>query len=211
MKNLGVYLDNTLSMESHVNNLCKTLYFHLRRISKILKFLTLDAANKLAVSFILSRLDYCNSLLSGLSDKILSKLQRIQNCAARMVLRKSKHESSSRLLKSLHWLPVKARIEYKLCIICYNVLHSKYTPTYLKQLLRPYTPPRSLRSSKSSLLAVPRYKLLTFGGRSFSVLAPKFWNSLPKNIRLSGSIFIFKKSLKTHLFTKYLPNACLSN
>ena len=100
-------------MEMQVNQLCKVLYFQLRRISKIRSFLTVDAANTLAVAFILSRLDYCNSLLSGRPDRKLAKLQCIQNSAARLVLHKPRHESATPFLKILHWLPVKARIEYK--------------------------------------------------------------------------------------------------
>ena len=68
VRNLGVLLDQSFSMKIQVNQLCKVLYFQFRRISKISSFLTVDAANALAVAFILSRLDYCNSLLAGLPD-----------------------------------------------------------------------------------------------------------------------------------------------
>ena len=204
VKNLGVFLDSSLSMDSHVNNLCKTLYFHLRRISKIRKYLTVDAANKLAVSFIMSRLDYCNSLLAGLSEKKISKLQRIQNCAARMVLRKSRRDSASGLLRSLHLLPVKARIEYKICCLCYQVLYTSNAPLYLKHILKLYTPSRLLRSRKSRQLFVPRYVLDNYGKRSFSIFGPKLWNSLPLHIKESKNVSIFKNKLKTHLFRKFL-------
>ena len=205
VKNLGVYLDSSLSMEQHINNLCKTLFFHLRRISKIRNFLTINAANKLVVSFILSRLDYCNSVLAGLSDKKMSKLQRIQNCAARMVLKKSRKDNATALLRSLHWLPVKARIEYKICSICYQILHSKTSPSYLKNSIKIYKPPRLLRTQHLNLLVVPRYKLNNYGKRSFSILGPKLWNSLPFSARVSPNICNFKTALKTHLFKKFLP------
>ena len=105
-KNLGVFLDESLSMEIHISHLCRVLYFHLRRLSKIRPFLTVDAANKLAVSLVLSRLDYCNALLAGLPDERLARLQRVQNHAARIVLRKSRRDSATALLKILHWLPI---------------------------------------------------------------------------------------------------------
>ena len=172
VRNLGVFLDESLSMEMQVNQLCKVLYFQLRRISKIRSFLTVDAANTLAVAFILSRLDYCNFLLAGLPDHKLAKLQRIQNSAARLVLRKPRRESATPLLKILHWLPVKARIEYKVSTLCYQCLNSVAMPSYLCEL-QTYKPTRTLRSQDSSLLVVPQFSLNTYGKRSFFC----YWSS----------------------------------
>ena len=131
VRNLGVLLDQSFSMKIQVNQLCKVLYFQLRRISKIRSFLTVDAANALAVAFILSRLDYCNSLLAGLPDHKLTKLQRIQNSAARLVLRKPRRESTTPLLKIPHWLPVKATTEYRVSTLCYQCLNSATLPPYV--------------------------------------------------------------------------------
>ena len=100
-RNLGVFLDESLSMEMQVNRLCEVLYFHLCKISKIRSFLTVDAADALAVAFILSRLDYCNSLLVGLPDHKLAKLQRIQNSAAILILRKPRLKSAIPLFNIL--------------------------------------------------------------------------------------------------------------
>ena len=124
VRSLGVCLDSILTMEAHVRYLCTVLYLQLRRIGKIRHLLTVDATNKLCVSFILSRLDYCNALFSHLSAKHISKLQRIQNCAARLVLRQDKHCSATGLLKTLHWLPVRARVEYKLATLSFKCLSS---------------------------------------------------------------------------------------
>ena len=96
-RNLGVFLDESLSMEMQVNRLCKVICFHLRKISEIRSFLNVDPADTLAVAFILSRLDYCNSLLVGLPDHKLAKLQRMQNSAARLVLRKPQLKSATPL------------------------------------------------------------------------------------------------------------------
>ena len=203
VRSLGVCLDSTLTMEAHVRYLCTVLYLQLRRIGKIRHLLTVDATNKLCVSFILSRLDYCNALFSHLSAKHISKLQRIQNCAARLVLRQDKHCSATGLLKTLHWLPVRARVEYKLATLSFKCLSSS-APLYLSQLLSPYTPTRTLRSQNAHLLTVPSFNLQTFGKKSFSVAAPLLWNSLPLSLRKSDSLATFKKHLKTHLFQKYL-------
>ena len=106
-------------------------------------FLSTYAANKLAVSFILSRLDYCNSLLAGIPDYKLNKLQRIQNHIARLVLRKSRPASATALLRTLHWLPVKARIQYKIACLCFQCIYQNNKPPYISNLLHPYYPSRT--------------------------------------------------------------------
>ena len=177
--------------------LCKVLYFQLRRISKMHSFLTVDASNTfvtLTAAFTPSHLDYCNSLLAGLPDHKLAKLQRIQNSAARLVLRKPWHESTTPFLKILHWQPVKARIEYKVCTLYYQCLNSVAVPSYLCELLQTYKPTRSrtLRSQDSSLLVVPQFSLNTYGKRLFSVYGPATWNSLPVHVRQSQCLVTLK-------------------
>ena len=151
----------------HILYLCCILFCQLRRIGKkIRSFLSSDAANKLAVSLILSRLHYCNSLLAGIPDNKLNKLQRIQNHAARLVLHKSRHASVTALLRTVHWLPVKARIQYKLACLCFQCIYQNSMPPYISDL-HPYCPFRTQRSLDTSLLTVPRFSLETFGKRSF--------------------------------------------
>ena len=154
-------------MDAHIKYLCRILFCQLRRIGKIRSFLSTDAANKLAVSLILSRLDCCNSLLDGIPGNKLNKLQCIQNRAARLVLHKSRHASASRLLRTLHWLPMKARIHYKIACLCFRCIYQNSMPPYISDLLHPYCPSRTLRSLGASLLTVPCFSLETFGKRSF--------------------------------------------
>ncbi|KAK7094816.1 hypothetical protein V1264_006316 [Littorina saxatilis] len=92
VKSLGVFLDSTLSMQTHISFIIKTCFFHLRRIASIRRYLTHDACVKLVVSLIFSRLDYCNSLLAGLPASSIHGLQRVQNAAARLTLRKTKRD-----------------------------------------------------------------------------------------------------------------------
>ena len=122
LSSLGLTIDNTLSMRMYVLSVCKLAYFELRRISSIRHLLSTSATKTLVCSFVLSRLDYCNSVLAGSPHYLIDKLQRVQNNAARLVLRKRKRDHASPLLSSLHWLPISSRIQYKVCSLTYSLL-----------------------------------------------------------------------------------------
>ena len=139
-------------MDVHIKHLCFILFCQLRRLGEIRPFLSTDAANNLAVSLVLTRLDYCNSLLAGLPDNKLNKLQRIQKHAARIVPRKPRHVNATSLLITLHWLPDKARIQYKIANLCFPCLSHNTMSPYLSDLLHPYQPSRMLHSLDTSLL-----------------------------------------------------------
>ena len=190
-----------MSVELHTKNVCRSAYFELRRISTIRHLLSADSTKTLVSAFVLSRLDYCNSLLSG-CPKHLEKLQKVQNSAARLVLKAHKRDHVSPLLRTLHWLPIQARIEYKLSTLCHSFF-SDTAPVYLSDLLRVYSPSRQLGSSSDSrTLSIPHIK--TFGHCSFSHATPSVWNSLPHEIGHIQSTIAFRTALKTHLFKSYL-------
>ena len=200
VKSLGVYLDSTLSMQSHISFLTKTCFYHLRCIAAIRPYLTQEACVKLVISLLFSRIDYCNSLLAGLPASSLQGLQRVQNCAARLVLKKKRSEHITPLLRSLHWLPINNRITYKLASICYKCLNDS-APEYLRSCLELYTQSRPLRSASDALtLRIPRVKLVSAGQRAFSYTGPSAWNPLPLQLRQSPSFDSFRSWLKTQLF-----------
>lgn len=105
------------------------------------------------------------------------------------------------MLASLHWLPVKARADFKVLLLTYKALHG-LAPTYLSDLVLPYIPTRTLRSQDAGLLIVPRISKQTAGGRAFSYRAPFLWNGLPTNVRDADSVSTFKSLLKTYLFSR---------
>ena len=148
--------------------------------------------------FVISRLDYCNSLLYGIPEESLDKLQKVQNAAARLIYGVRKHDHVTHLLKNLHWLPIRYRIQFKIALITFKTLNGN-GPEYLAELLIPLQQNRALRSSHKNMLKVPKIKLKYGGDRSFSVAAPRIWNSLPNSIK-SHSEHLFKEALKTHLF-----------
>ena len=129
-RNLGVIFDQDLSFNSHIKQISRTAFFHLRNIAKIRSILSQSDAEKLVHAFVTSRLDYCNSLLSGCPSNSLKSLQLIQNAAARVLTGTSKRDHISPSLASLHWLPIKSRIEFKTLLLTYKALNGQ-TPSYI--------------------------------------------------------------------------------
>ena len=142
-------------------------------------------------SFVLSRLDYCNSLLIDITSDQMYRLQKIQNHAAKVVFHKSKHEHVTPLLKKLHWLPVKERILFKIATFVFRFFDGTLPP-YLSSCLSVYTPSRTLRSSSDEkALSCAKWKLKGFGLWLFTVQVPLVWNSLPPHIRHSCSCLLY--------------------
>mgnify|MGYP001552403918 CR=1 FL=1 len=198
-RNIGVIFDSTVEMVAQVHQVTKSCYLHLRAISKIRKYLTTDAAEKLVHAFVTSRLDCNNSVLYGTAEYLMDKLQLIQNNAARVITQKKKHDHITSTLMSLHWLPVRYRIQYKVLLLAYKSQNNK-APVYLSDLLEPYVPSRSLRSDQQHRLVQPKARTKKYGDRALSTCAPKLWNDLPYSIKCAETVECFKTQLKTHLF-----------
>ena len=198
-RNLGVIFDSDLDMKAQVDKVCQLAYLELRRIGSIRKYLTEEATKTLVSSLVLSRLDYCNSLMAGLPKYLIQKLQKVMHYAARLIYRVPMYHSASDLLSELHWLTIENRIKYKVSCLCFSVITGS-APPYLSDLLELYTPARKLRSSSDTrTFKVPR-RNKQLGERAFSHFGPVVWNSLPHSVRHSSSLPSFKKNLKTYLF-----------
>ena len=131
---LGLTLDCYLTMNAHVSNIARICYIKLRRLASIRRSLTNTATATLLFAFILSRIDYCNTLLFGSTLDVTSHLQRIQNYAARVIFLLPKSSNINIHLKSLHWFPVKVRSTYKIACLCYQY-HSSTAPSYVTDML----------------------------------------------------------------------------
>ena len=200
-RNLGVMFDSAFNMKSIVSKLCQAAYYHPHRIRAIRGCLTQHATELLVHALVISRLDYGNILLYGLPDLLLDKLQRAQNAAARVVVKASRYDHVTPILETLHWLPVRYRIQYKIILTTYKASHL-LAPGYLSDLLEFYQPIRTLQSSSESLLVVSRAHLRHFGDRAFCIAAPHLWKDLPRNMRTCDSLYQFKRLLKTYLFKR---------
>ena len=155
------------------------------------------AAAGVVAAVVISRLDYCNSVFTGLPADQIARLQRVQNNAARLVVKKRRRDHAMPLLKELHWLPVKCRCQYKIATLAYRCSKGSLPP-YLSSSLCTYELSCSLRSSNEKLLKIPKQNLKSFGQRSFSFMAPSLWNSLPATLRnvptLSQKNFLFAQA-----------------
>ena len=191
--------DCRLTFENFVSQKCRAASYALYRIGKIRAFLDRSTTEKLVHAFVLCHIDFCNSLLFGLPQRQIKKLQTIQNSAARLVTRTRKYESITPVLRNLHWLPVHSRILFKLLVFAYECFHD-IAPSYLCELLSLYRPTRTLRSSSKSLFIVPPTSTKTYGERSFMHASSVLWNSLPDSMRNHNNLNKFKVSLKTYLF-----------
>ena len=189
-------------MNAHVTNIARTCYFELRRLASIRRFLTNTATATLLSAFVLSRIDYCNSLLIGSTHDVTSHLQRIQNYAARVILCLPKSSSITTHLKSLHCLPVKVRSTYKIACLCYHC-HSSTAPSYVADMM--HIKPSHTRITCSSshtmpLLNRPAQSKATLGDRSFPFASSSVWNSIPNDVRCAPSLSSSKFRLNKFLF-----------
>ncbi len=177
----------------------KSCFFQLRLLAKVKPILSSKNFEKVIHAFITSRLDYCNSLYFGIGQTALSRLQRVQNAAARLLTSTKKRDHITPVLRSLHWLPVRYRVNFKILLLVFKSLNG-LAPAYLSDLLTEHRPFLSLRSSNQRLLSIPKSRLKCRGDRAFSVAAPTLWHALPLCIRSAPSISDFKSMLKTYLF-----------
>ena len=99
-------------MNSHINKVCNASFYYLYNIRQIRKHLSHDSSETSIHAFVSSRLDYCNSLLYGLPQVQIDKIQRVQNAAARLIFEQPKFCHITPVLSQLHWLPIKYHIEF---------------------------------------------------------------------------------------------------
>ena len=150
------------------------------------------------MALIISRLDYANSALYGVTDYLLKKLQLAQNNAARLVRKLKKYDHITPVLKDLHWLPVKSRIIFKVLSIVHSAMHTDACPSYIQELVTHYAPPRALWSVTDGMLLFvsSTHQCLVAGDNAFSVRRPRLWNDLPLSLRETQSQTTFKENSK---------------
>jgi hypothetical protein len=200
---LGVTIDSELTMQPYIKIIAKSCFYQLRQLWSIRKCISTNVAKTLVQSFVCSKIDYCNSVLYGVSQTNLRCLQSVLNGAARLVARRRKYDHISDAMRvDLHWLPISQRIEFNICTYVYKCIHG-LAPSYLMNYctgVSSHGGRSRLRSAANGDLIVPRFKS-TLGARGFAIAGPKLWNSLPSSLRDPILSFeVFGNVLKTHLF-----------
>ena len=196
--NLGYFYDSTMKGCTHINKLSSMLYITIKRISRIRYTIDLDTTKTLVQALVTMKLDYCNSLMLGTPGYNISKLQHIQNAAARVVYGKRFVLHITPYLKELHWLKVRERITYKIACLMYKCVNGT-APKYLQELVLK-THNTALRSSSQLKLPISKSNLSFIHKSSFSSMGPRTCNSLSQHLRCAENLDTFKGLLKTHLF-----------
>ena len=195
-KNLGVILDDELSFKEQVSKLVSSCFIVIRKLSKIRDFLTYEQLRSAVSSLVFMKLDYCNSLYYGINADLINKMQSVQNSAARLVRGKSRFQGSTAdFIRECHWLPIKERIVFKICLLVHKCLYST-APKCLSEMME------RVKSTRTMKLVQSTYKT-AFGERCFGRVGPKIWNLLPLELRSEADEGDFKKNLKTFLFNGF--------
>ena len=173
VRDLGVFLDSDLTMQAHVGHITRVCFKMLRQIRVVAAHLPSFATKALVTSLVLSKLDYCNSVMVGLPKTLTRRLQSVVNAAARLVMRKHKYDRITPILSELHWLGIERRIEFKVALLVFKCLKEMAPPYLASKVTRLSDLPsrKRLRSSSSSLLFVPTGRLRCAGTGRLRLLA----------------------------------------
>ncbi len=155
VRNPEMILETDLSFSSHVKAVTKSAYYHLKNIARIRCFVSSQDLEKHVHAFITSRVDYCNGLLTKKTIRLIYTQKLIQNTAGGILTRTRTSELITPVHRSLHWLPVTFRIDFKWPLLVYKSLNGQ-VPKYTADMLTEYKPNRPLRSVGSSQLEIPR-------------------------------------------------------
>jgi len=192
VKNLGVLLDTDVRMHTHVTAVIRACFASLQQIRSVQHCLPRSAVVSMIRALVLSKMDYCNSVLAGAPESLLWRLQSIMNLAARLIFQVGKYQHVTPFLHELHWLKVRERIKFRLCVLTHRCLNGT-TPQYSIEMMNPVSNRDSryryrLRSSDSRTLIIPTTRRSTLGDRSFPASAATAWNSLPARLKNATSL-----------------------
>ena len=197
VRDLGYYLDKNLN-RPYINKMTGNCFHILRNIQKLRSHLDPDMTHIIVQALVISKLDYCNSLLLGSAQYQLDKLQHIQNMACHVVTNLRKYDHITVSMRNLHWLRIRDRITFKVVLLVYKAGCGNLQ--YLSELLTKHRPSRALRSTFNTTYTPKFFKNQLPKQSSFMSMGPRIWEDLPIAVQTAGTTGEFKKCLKTYLF-----------
>ena len=170
-RNLGVLIDQHLTINQHVSDVVRKSFFLLRCISKVCKLVDTPTCNTLVCSLVFPHLDYSNSLLAGTPMCTFDRLQRVQNAAAKVVAGRARVRSErlESIKRSLYWLPIRERIDYKITILTFKALNNMAVELVIR-----YQPPRPLKRANHNLLQTSHIHWLPIRDKALNNMAPSY-------------------------------------
>ena len=197
--NLGFLIDNTLKNQFQINKLTSSTFNQLMNIRRIHSKLDWDTTKYIIQALVISKLDYCNSLLLRSADYQLNKIQQIQNMAYRIVCNLQKFDHVTSSMQDLHWLKIPYWIQFKIACIIFKCINGQALK-YLTDLLPSKQKTQQLHSSTSNIYPSILHRPSLAYNASFPAAGPRLWNSLPKNTRQQPISRYVQIKLKKHLF-----------
>ena len=191
-------------MHKHISSIIKSCFLQLHDFHRIRPFISKTAAITLANAFVYSCLDFYNSLFYGLPKYSIHRLQKVQNTVARIVTNSSHFSHITPTLKSLRWLPIFYRINFKMCCITHCALSLGET-FYFNTLLTHRSNTHSLCTTSFSPLLLPYFNKKSNGFCTFSYAAQFLWNHLPNTVCSASTYMSFKRNLNAYLFNQAFP------
>ena len=215
---LGVNLDANLNMQKHIGTVRKKAFWQIMNLGRIRQTLTVELRFMLVKTLVLSKIDYHNALYINLPEYSIKKLQGVINASVRFIYGIGRREHIRPYLIKAHILPVRMRIDFKICLLAHKFIHAK-VPDYITELLHMHIPTRNpIRNNNevimldkppritedTFMLAFPPFHRSNLAERRFSHYSPKCWNILPYYIRSCRNTDTFKTKLKTHYFNRFV-------
>ena len=203
VKNLGIMMNSNLTWSDHINSIVKKAFYALHFLNRLRDLLPERIKKTLTQTLVLSHVDYCDSLISGLTMKQNQKLQRIQNACVRYVYNIRRSEHLTAYFKKLKWLKIKERRELHQLTLLHKIIKTG-EPSYLASTFRPTHPSHmhNTRSRNNLTLTIPKHRTSSYSN-SFLVSAIRSWNKLPTHLRNCSSVSSFKKGVQNLLMQEH--------
>ena len=198
-RSLGVTIDDVISWNKHIDNMCITLSQRIGLLRRLHKLIPFHLRKILYYGLIQSILDYCCVVWGNTSKTNIDRVYKMQKRALRVLLNADFDTPSNDLFKAADVLSVKQRIFYFTCILVFKYFENS-VPTYIADMFMPLMNVHDYptRAAISRKLLLPQFRTES-GQRTFVMRASRIWNSLPENLRCSPSLSIFKIQLKVFI------------